>query len=129
MSDIKELFEDAFRKECKDEIGGKDFDKTFDMFCDDMKEMAEVGKHIQTLIERIQDLCMSLSDRAVFCTDFGVVICVSAFDEPKGVFQYGFKQGVLNATQIMCAHVKETIAQQEEKEAQEEQEEHDEANE
>lgn len=118
MSDIKEIFEEAFRKECKDEIGGKDFDEKFDMFCEDMKEMAEVVKHIQTLIERIQDLCISLSDRAVYCTDFGVVVCVSAFNEAKGVFQYGFKNGVLNATQIMLEQVKESIAQQEAKEEQ-----------
>lgn len=109
MSDLRELFEEEFRKECRDEIGGADFDEKFDMFCNDMKEMAEGVKHIQTLIERIQDICMTLSDRAVFCTDFGVVVSVSAFNEDKSVFQYGFRNGVLNATQIMLEHVKETI--------------------
>lgn len=123
MSDLRELFKEEFRKECRDEIGGKDFDEKFDMFCNDMKELEEVGKHIQTLIERIQDLCMSLSDRAVYCTDFGVVISVSAFNEDKSVFQYGFRNGVLNATQIMLEHVKETIKEQDAKR------EHDEVNE
>lgn len=125
MSDLRELFEEEFRKECRDEIGGADFDEKFDMFCNDMKEMAEGVKHIQTLIERIQDICMTLSDRAVYCTDFGVVISMSAFDEAKGVFQYGFKHGVLNATQIMLEQVKETIAQQDAKEKQDAKEEQD----
>lgn len=118
MSDIKEIFEEEFRKECRDAIECENFDEKFDMFCNDMKEIAEVGKHIQTLIERIQDLCMTLSDRAVYCTDFGVVISVSAFDEAKGVFQYGFKHGVLNATHDLCEHVQKSIEEQDEKEEQ-----------